>query len=439
MKTFTVITMGCKVNQYESDALSGQLENLGWQPSASGKDAELIIINTCTVTGKASMQARQAIRRAIRLSPGAKIVATGCYAQAAPGEIEKIPGVDAIIGQADKHRIPELLPPSGTAASPSPSRMCRDISRERHFHLNETPVFGNRTRPFLKIQDGCNAFCTYCIVPYTRGRSRSMHPDDVLEHLKALVAGGRLEVVLTGIHLGCYGADLDPATSLEELLFRIDTARAVRRVRLSSIEPHELTQGIIECVATSDRFCRHFHIPLQSGDPGVLHRMRRPYTEEFFKKLVWCIHSRMPDAAIGVDILVGFPGETGDAFDRTYSLIESLPVTYLHVFPFSARPGTPAAGYDDPVPVDVIKARSRRLRQLGNRKKRQFFEPFLGKDLEILVEETRDAVSGLLKGISSNYGVVLVTGEDHLKNTLVTARIDKFRADSSLLGTVCDP
>ncbi len=436
MKKFSIITLGCKVNQYESDMLAEQLTASGLSRTDSGEPADLVIVNTCTVTGKASMQSRQAVRQAIKSFPGAIIVVTGCYAQTAPSEIEKISGVHLIVGHADKHRIVELVQAAETdPALPCPAVVRRDVNQVRDFHFGQHPVMGSRTRQSLKIQDGCDAFCTYCIVPYARGRSRSMPPDAVLEHLNRLGEAGSREVVLTGIHLGSYGVDLDPKTSLDALLGRIDHSRPVRRLRLSSIEPQELTEEIIHRVATSDMFCPHFHLPLQSGDDGILQKMRRPYTGTLFGDIVNTIYRRMPDAALGVDILVGFPGETDDAFRRTYALIESLPIAYLHVFPFSPRPGTPASRYADKVKEKVIKKRCADIRKLGDEKKQAFYRRFIGVKLDVLIEDTRDSATGLLKGFSSNYVPVLIAGDDRLKNTVTAVQIDKI-VDGRSMGTI---
>jgi threonylcarbamoyladenosine tRNA methylthiotransferase MtaB len=272
-------------------------------------------------------------------------------------------------------------------------------------------------------------------VPLARGPSRSLPVTDVLESIKALSAAGYQEIVLSGIHLGRYGCDLIPASSLCELLDYIERADQIQRVRLSSIEPLELTDKLIRRVAGSTRFCRHFHIPLQSGDDRILQKMKRPYTAQKFRKRVTEIRNQIPDAAIGVDTLIGFPGETDEAFRNTYALIQELPVTYLHVFPFSARPGTPAARYPNPVAPDVIKARCEQMRRLGQAKRIEFFQNFIGKTLEILVESTRDAATGRLKGVSSNYIPVLTDADDDQIHKLVTVQLTDPIEDA-LMGTV---
>ena len=292
-----------------------------------------------------------------------------------------------------------------------------------------------RTRPFLKIQDGCNAFCTYCIIPYARGPSRSKPLESVLSAIQTLSSSGYQEIVLTGIHLGNYGNDLIPKTCLGDLLNRIDDSNMIPRVRLSSIEPLELTDDIINRTAESNILCRHFHIPLQSGDDRTLRKMGRPYTSADFRQLVTKIHDRLPEAAIGVDTLIGFPGESDAAFENTYALIETLPVAYLHVFPFSPRPGTPAAGYPDKVPPEVVKHRCARIRALGASKRIDFYNQFIGLKLEVLVETTRHRPTGLLKGFSSNYIPILIDASDDYKNKLVRVKAQQ-RFDANLLGNI---
>ena len=435
MKKYKITTLGCKVNQYESEAISRELEISAWYEAGNDDPADVCIINTCTVTQKASTQSRQAVRQAVRANPNARIIVTGCYAQTAADELNKIKGVDFVIGHSQKHEIASKFvtseKPSGTAAV----SICSDVLTDRQYHRYSQTAHGTRTRPFLKIQDGCDAFCAYCIVPYARGPSRSMLLDDVLKHVKQLGDRGYHEVVLTGVHLGNYGLDLNPKTSLFELLCRIDEAGLIARVRLSSVEPLELSNDIIKCVSSSRRFCRHFHIPLQSGDDVILTKMRRPYTRNYAHDLILKITDCMPDVAVGVDIMVGFPGETSDAFENTYHLIQALPVAYLHVFPFSARPGTPAAKFTDNVLSKTIKQRCERMRRLGVDKRMSFYRKFIGHKMKILVETNREAATGRLKGISSNYLPVLVDADDEYKNKLVDICIERLRG-SQLYGRI---
>jgi len=432
MKKFNLITLGCRVNQCESDALSSCLEDLGLSASLDGKRSDVCVINTCAVTQKAAAQSRRTIRKAIRNHPSAQIIVAGCYAETFASEIEKMEGVAYIIGNADKHTIPEII--SREKKSGGPTLISRPMARQREF----AEIFGrgnsSKTRPSLKIQDGCDSFCSYCIVPFARGRSRSMPFDHALSAVSKISAQGSREVVLSGIHIGRYGRDLSPETSLYELISRIDDEKIIQRVRLSSIEPLELKREIVARVAGSETICHHFHIPLQSGDDGILKRMNRPYSRLFFKELVWFIHELMPEAAIGVDVLVGFPGETAGAFENTYALIESLPVSYLHVFPFSRRENTPAWSFPDQIPHDVIKGRCALLRGLGADKKREFYKRFVGRRLSVLFENQRCKKTGRLKGTASNYLRVFAQGGERRLNSITDVRITKMSGADALWG-----
>ena len=438
MKRYSIITLGCKVNQHESEVIAQHLKASGWSCSNKNENADLFLINTCTVTQSASMQSRQAVRRAIRTNPKARIIVTGCYAQIEPDEIKKIKGVHDIIGNDCKYKIPEIIASFDGEDRLCPESLSQDIYDEFEFKEIPADFFGNRTRPFLKIQDGCNAFCTYCIIPYARGRSRSMPVETVLKNIRQLKKAGYREVVISGIHLGCYGLDLLPKTSLSELIRDVSGLKIIDRVRLSSIEPVELTEDIIKLVAESDNICRHFHIPLQSGDNLILNRMHRGYTRSFFSELIVNINKLIPDAAIGLDILPGFPGETDEAFENTYSLVKDLPVSYLHVFPFSPRKGTQAYSYTDKVHTKVIRARCRKMRELGMDKKKEFYERFNGKTVEVLVENKRDRASNLLKGLTSNYIPVKISGNDDLKNRIVKILIKETKGSSPVYGVICN-
>ncbi|MFO7645325.1 MAG: tRNA (N(6)-L-threonylcarbamoyladenosine(37)-C(2))-methylthiotransferase MtaB [Desulfosarcina sp.] len=435
MKTFFIKTLGCKVNQCESEAIGNALldSDPGLVCAAHGS-ADVVIVNTCTVTSKAAMQSRQAVRRAVRENPGARIVVTGCHAQVAAAELAAIPGVNQVVGNREKTRIPDAIlgQADGCTADSAPAA-CPDSSAGEAFDPLPGIAHGSRTRPFLKIQDGCDAFCTYCIVPHARGRSRSLAVEPVLSQVRQLSRLGYHEVVLTGIHLGCYGRDLTPPLGLCDLLRRISDEGAIDRVRLSSIEPNELSGALIELAAVPDplsgRLCAHFHIPLQSGDDAILKRMHRPYTGDQFRALVDRIIERLPDAAIGVDILVGFPGETDGAFEKTRALIRSLPVAYLHVFPFSGREGTPAFSFAGQIPPAVIQQRCRQLRRLGQAKRRAFYGRMVGKSVTVLVEGRRDRDDGRLKGLTDNYVPVRFEGPDALYNTFCAVHVDGLGPD----------
>jgi threonylcarbamoyladenosine tRNA methylthiotransferase MtaB len=442
MKTFLIKTLGCKVNQCESEAIGNALleSDAGLTPYGDGM-ADLVIVNTCTVTRKAAMQSRQAIRRAIRENPAARIVVTGCHAQTAATEVAAIEGVDLVVGNREKHLITRhLFDNSPTPALEAAPAGCSPVGAGTRFEVFPGIAHGTRTRPFLKIQDGCNAFCTYCIVPHARGRSRSLPMDQALHQIGRLGRMGYHEVVLTGIHVGCYGQDLIPPTGLVDLLDGIRDAGSIDRVRLSSIEPAELSDDIISLADAdpdlSGRLCPHFHIPLQSGDDVILKRMHRPYTRDYFRDRVETIIHRLPEAAIGVDVLIGFPGETDDAFENTYTLIRSLPVAYLHVFPFSAREGTPAFSFKNQVPIDVIKRRCQRMRRLGVAKRLAFYKRYVGRRITVLVEGTRERGHGHLKGLSDNYLPVHIDGPDSLFNTFRQVTLRHVSADGTLKGEV---
>ena len=427
MPKFRITTLGCKVNQSESDSIAGSLEGNGWILAEDKEPADVCIINTCAVTQKASQQSRQAIRQLIRSQPNARILVTGCYSQVEPEIIQNITGVHSIVTQSEKETIPNKIdfPDNKTSAPNQNARSGLGISKRR------------RTRAFLKIQDGCDAFCTYCIVPYARGRSRSLPTKDALDDIRQLTAVGYREVVLAGIHLGCYGKDLKPKRiRLADLLEQILSESTIERIRLSSIEPLELDSDLIQLMTKSERICRHFHIPLQSGDNEILHRMGRPYTRDEFRDLVMEIHETVPDAALGIDVLVGFPGETDIAFYNTLRLVKALPVSYLHVFPFSPRRGTPAYSYKDIVPAHIIKSRCKKMRILGRQKREDFYHRSIGKTLKVLIEERLKDGPHLVKGMTSNYIPVTVEGEDHLKNQILEVNLEKIDKGPSVFGTL---
>ena len=446
IKEFTLTTLGCKVNQYESEQIAKGLVEAGFTfkdttlPSEDHR-ADLCIVNTCTVTHKASMQSRQAIRQAIRKHPDAVIIVTGCYAQTEPDAIQKIEGVHHIVPHREKDHIPAMAASLLKSTTAKSEQGLPGNLKSAAFPLNPPRVAGaNKTRPFLKIQDGCNAFCSYCIVPHARGSSRSMGLKDVLERLKQYSQGGYHEVVLTGIHLGRYGRDLHPPTTLFTLLQQVKNRKCIDRLRLSSIEPLELTRDIIRLTAEPEGaagdICRHFHIPLQSGDNTILDKMNRPYGREAFQDLVLDIKKTVPDAGIGCDVLIGFPGETDEAFENTRQLIRELPLTYLHVFPFSSREGTPASRFPGKIPRPVIKERCRQIRELGQRKRRVFLTGQAGCSAMVLVENRRDRRTGRLKGITSNYITVLVEGDDDLMNTFQEVRLTGLHDGQTMVGSL---
>jgi threonylcarbamoyladenosine tRNA methylthiotransferase MtaB len=435
MKPYRILTLGCKVNQCESAALGHLLEACDWRSAQGNEPPDVMIINTCTVTGKAAMQSRQAIRRAIRKYPAARIVVTGCYAQTAADEVNAIEGVDLIIGRDHKMRIAEIL--SHPVRSDEKRYTGPPAYASHAFCALPAVDSHERTRAFLKIQDGCNTCCTYCIVPSARGHSRSMPVEDVHTHFRQLAHVGIHEVVLTGIHLGAYGGDLQPPTDLAGLLAGLICKPPVDRLRLSSIEPTEISPRIVEMMQYPGQpLCRHFHIPLQSGDNHILRRMGRLYCREAFADTINDIARRVADVAIGLDVMIGFPGETDEAFMNTFRLIESLPISYLHVFPFSAREGTPAAVFKGKVPPAVIKDRCRKVRALGAEKKAMFYRNMVGRTLSVLIETAADGKTRPARGLSDNYIRVTIPDAQIQENILVNVRIERVEADGAVIGKV---
>ena len=434
MKTFKIVTLGCKVNQFESDGIAQSLEKKGWQQGHPTAHARLLIVNTCAVTSKAGMQSRQAIRKLIRENPDAKVVVTGCHAQTDPDEIRKIDRIGAIVSHRDKTRIAEHITDIYENGH-SPDFQPVDHGQSNAFHGFQETVAGKMTRAYLKIQDGCNAFCTYCIVPYARGSSVSMPEHEVLMHLKRLNSRGFKEVILTGIHTGLYGQDLENNITLTDLLARINREKPVHRIRLSSIEPKEITDDLIEMARPGHILCNHFHIPLQSGDDEILKKMRRPYDAAAFEDIVLKISARVPDVGIGVDTLIGFPSETDQQFENTYKLIERLPVSYLHIFPFSRRKGTPAFDFKPQVDSAVIKERCRRMRHLDRIKRESFIRKNLGKRVEALVQHQTDAATGMLKAVTSNYLTALMDADPAVKGKILDLLPEQCDSELNIIGS----
>jgi threonylcarbamoyladenosine tRNA methylthiotransferase MtaB len=403
-----VATLGCKVNQCESAWIAEAATAGGMTIVPFKEEADCYIVNTCTVTERSDYQSRQLIRRAIRNNPAASVFVTGCYAQRAPADIARIPGVHIIAGNAEKESIPQLI--RQMAGTKGPRFFVGDVGKEKGFPCLGATVFPEHTRAFLKIQDGCNAFCSYCIVPSARGRSRSLPPGEVLGRIVTLAGEGYREVVLTGIHLGAYGRDLAPPENLTAVIRHCADGRTVERLRLSSIEPREVTDELIALIGSSGIVCRHLHIPLQSGDNGILAAMHRDYDAAFFRDLVQNLQAAIPGVAVGIDVMAGFPGETETAFANTLRLVEAMPVAYLHVFPFSRRPGTPAATMSGQIPEGEKKRRTRILRLLAEEKRRVFGTRFIGEPLTVLVEGRTDKTTGYPLGFSDNYIPVAVRG-----------------------------
>ncbi len=403
-KTVALETLGCKVNQYESSCLLQGLLEAGCTQVSFRQTADIYIVHSCAVTARAALQTRQLLRRARRLNPDALVIVAGCDAQIEPERIVRERLATHILGSDEKFDLVRWIETPGSFEKPC-TAVFDSGSLSRFNGQAVSRMHTGRTRAFLKIQDGCNAFCSYCIVPYTRGRSRSLPSRNVVSRMGRFVGEGYHEVVITGIHLGQWGRDLEPREELWRLLTSCAEDPAPHRLRLSSLEPLEWNRQLIETLSSLPCICPHFHVPLQSGDDQVLRRMNRPYGARRYEEVILELRRLFPDAALGADVLVGFPGETEDQFLNTFRLVERLPLTYLHVFPFSPRPGTPASELPDRLGEEEMKRRTGLLQQLSISKKRQFRESFLGRTVEVLVESRTG--SGLWQGTTPNYLRVL--------------------------------
>src|SRR5713226_9118526 len=448
MPTFFIEQFGCRATQAGGAALERQLLDRGCTSAPTPAAADIIVLNTCTVTASADAQARDAIRKLHAANPAVRLIVTGCYAQRAPEELAALPGVTWVVGNSHKPQIPQLIDSLSTAApSAGPVESASGFFPAAALHADSIAPFhsfvgaqhvapllvnilagnifdrteflsapvlggeGNHTRPTLKIQDGCDSRCSYCVIPFVRGKSRSLRPDTVIHEIQRLSESGFREIVLSGINLGTYGRDLSPRVEFEDLLRRILDETAVERLRISSIEPLDVTQDLVDLFAGTDRIAQHFHMPLQSASDRILAAMHRWYRAEHYARRVELIHNRLPHAAIGADVITGFPGESEDDHAATMTFIERLPLTYLHVFSFSKRPGTKAASLSNEVPGATIKRRARELRALSEAKSAAFRHSQLGRTLRVLtLRPAEDPDPRSTPALSSNYLKVRVHG-----------------------------
>ncbi len=425
--TVAFTTLGCRLNQADSQALQALLERRGFRTVPLEARPDVVVVNTCTVTARAELSDKRAIRRAARLSHGGRVVVTGCWAQTSPAEVAALGGVDLVVGNGDKARLPDLL----AELTRGPRVEVSDIAAAR-IEAPPAPVHANgRARAFLKVQDGCQHRCAFCVVPLARGSSRSLAPALVEDHVRGLVAAGHPEVVLTGVDLGHYGADLVPRTSLAALLARLVAIDGLRWLRLSSMLPAYFTGDVLEIVTTSPVIAPHLHVPLQSGSDRVLRAMRRPYTVAMYRGLVERLAAAIPRLGLGADVIVGFPGETDEDFGETLALVEALPFSYLHVFPYSVRSGTEAAGRPGRVAAATAAERARRLREAAAGKNLRFRGGMLDRVEDVLVLEARDRATGDLVGLTGNYMEVTFPGPDRLRRRMARVRVTAVEAAAS--------
>jgi threonylcarbamoyladenosine tRNA methylthiotransferase MtaB len=445
---FFVQSFGCRATQADGAALERQLATRGLSQARDARDAQVVVLNTCTVTAAADQDARASIRRIHRENPDAKIMVTGCYAQRAPQEIAALPGVTWVVGNSHKHRVAEIAAANGVALPGQPQNF---ISLETvalsapaftlvgdifaHTQLIAAPVFAGdsiaeKTRPNLKVQDGCDNRCSFCIIPSVRGQSRSMDLDRVIEEANGLVSAGYREIVLSGINLGRWGRDFQPQQRFEQLVRALLEFTDIEKIRISSVEPMDWSDDLIALVAGSPRIAKHAHLPLQSGSDRILRHMHRRYRPWHYAEKIRKIREAMPEAAIGADVMVGFPGETDELFEESRSFIEQLPFTYLHVFTYSSRPGTPSAAMANQVPVQVARERSRLLRELAGEKNLAFRRSFVGRKMEVITLQSSG--NGWTEALSDNFLKVRIP--DRFPGNKRTAVIISRTIPDGLLG-----
>ena len=460
MSSFYIENFGCRATQADGAAIEHQFRGLGLNRAPDRNAAKYVVLNTCAVTAAAEQDARAAIRRIGGQNPDCKIVVTGCYAQRVPTEVASLPGVFAVIGNSHKSNLAQIalrknsekggyeegcfVPASTLSAPPGAEIFVSDIFA--HTELLAAPVFDSaneRTRPNLKVQDGCNNRCSFCVIPSLRGRSRSLPLEEVVREINQLVEAGYREVVISGINLGRWGRDLQMSNGhplkFEELIGAILDETPLEKLRISSVEPMDWSDWLIRLMADSSRIAKHAHVPMQSGSDAVLRRMHRKYRPWHYCEKIEKIRAALPDAAIGADVMVGFPGESEVEFEETRRMIEHLPFTYLHVFTFSSRPGTPAATMPNQVPVRVARERNRILRELATEKKQAFMRSFLGKPLPAITLSTvNEGTDGAWTGaLTDNYLKMNVRGK-HVSNRWLNTVVDAVE-DGSLIGSESFP
>lgn len=422
MKKVAFYTLGCKVNQYETQAMTELFINDGYEVCDFNESADVYVINTCTVTAMSDRKSRQIIRRTKKHNPNALVVVTGCYAQTNPDAVKKIEGVNLILGTNERAKIVSLV----DSLSCDDSISCvNDIMKNHEFEKLSINRYEERTRAFIKVQEGCNQFCSYCIIPYARGPIRSRNEDDVLLETKTLVANGYTEIIYTGIHIASYGLDTKN-TSLADLLVKANKIDGLKRIRLSSIEPMTLNSEFIEKIKNCDKLCPHFHLSLQSGCDETLSRMNRKYTTQEYKNIVDGLRNSFSDVAITTDIMVGFPGETDEEFLKTSEFVKSIKFSDAHIFQYSPRNGTPAAKMSGQITPEVKEARSKQLIELCNQTRDEFVSSFIGKTVQVLFEQP--ANGGYFEGKTANYITVRVKTDEnlsgHFKNVIIDSTKD---------------
>lgn len=419
MKKAAFYTLGCKVNQYESEAMAELLKNDGYEIVKFEDCADVYIINTCTVTGMSDRKSRQIIRRAKKKNPNAVVVVSGCYAQVAPDEVSRLDGVNLILGTKDRNRIVEILKDVNSS-----SQLCcvGDISKNHIFEAMTVSSYSDRTRAFIKIQEGCNQFCSYCIIPYARGPIRSRNMSDVIDEAKQLISSGYREIILTGIHIASYGLD-KKGYSLSDLIIELNKIPNLERLRLSSIEPMTLNDEFIEKIRHCKTLCPHFHLSLQSGCNETLTRMNRKYTVEEYESIVNSIRTHFSETAITTDIMTGFPGETDEEFEKTLLFTEKIGFADAHIFQYSRRKGTPADTMSNQIAPEIKEKRSKLLEATVKKSRQQFLSSQLGKVVKVLFEQKSHDDHRFFEGKTPNYITVRVKTEKDINNQLLNVKL----------------
>lgn len=430
MKKVAFYTLGCKVNQYETEAMSELFSKNGYIVCDFETPADIYVINTCTVTGMSDRKSRQIIRRAKKLNENAYIIVTGCYAQVAPGDVAKIEGVNLVLGAKERDKVIELLKKHEDEVFFSQRG---DISRTHDFEPLRISDFENRTRAYIKVQEGCNQFCSYCIIPYARGPIRSRALPDILEETKRLSLAGFTEVTYVGIHIASYGLDLGN-TDLSDLLLAADKIEGIKRIRLSSIEPMTLNADFIKKISGVQKLCHHFHLSLQSGCDETLMRMNRKYTTNDYYGIVEGLRKHFPDVSITTDIMVGFPGETDEEFSKTCAFLKKVSFSGAHIFQYSRRRGTPAASFENQVPSEEKARRSKIVKEITDKTQSEFMQKFIGKDADVLFEQRRGEY---FEGKTNNYMNVLVKTEKDLSGVYKKVHIERIK-NNSFIGKIIE-
>ncbi|RCK76573.1 MAG: tRNA-t(6)A37 methylthiotransferase [Ignavibacteriae bacterium] len=433
MKKASFYTLGCKLNFAETSTIARTFAENGFLITKFEDKSDVYIVNTCTVSQRADKECRKIIRSIIRRSPDAYIIVTGCYAQLRPEEIASIEGVDLVLGTKEKFQIQNFL--SSLDKKKSPQIYVSELSDSNDFGIAYSGDVDDRTRAFLKIQDGCDFHCSFCTIPLARGESRSQPIDSIINQAKYLSEKGFKEIVLSGVNVGDYGKKI--GENLLNLLEKLVQIHGIERIRISSIEPNLLSNELINFILQNEKLCNHFHIPLQSGSDEILKLMRRRYKVEDYKKLVEYIKTKDPDAAIGADVIVGFPGETEMHFQETYKFLLDLPISYLHVFTYSERPNTPAAQSQNQIEPRIRFERNRKLRLLGKKKKLNFYSKFLTQFIPVLFESNHD--DGYMYGFTRNYIRVRVDYDESLVNKIVPVKIISVDDDVCLGNYLYEP